>query len=257
MASPLIGPKALTVNPEAQQLHETGLIAELSGDYARAHESFDAARQVIISSPETTVDGIVQLARINRDDGFTYLRTATAEANPSILDQARQAIERSVEATAPLVSGTAFIGNSLPQPQETPKKVRREILAEHGVTVSLLGRLVTVKEVMLGVDTRGDSEVARLARDVEQQPYGLAHDILRLGNNGYYRVINAMVGARQERLNGRFLHTVVWLGRAANGLVWTAIRDPQNLKAAVYTTGNRIRHLRSYKAAVTSALNKP
>ncbi len=256
MSSPLIGAKMLSINSEAQQLHEAGLQAELAGDYGHAHESFDVAQQVLAGVPQT-LDTIVQTARIVRDDGFTYVRTALTESNPSILDQAQATISRSVEATAPLVSGTAFVGTSLSQPHETPKKARREFLAEHGATVSLLGRIATIKEVMTGVDTRGNSEVALNARNVEQQPYGLAHDILRRGNNGYYRVSNAMVGARQERLNGRLTHMGVWLGRAATGLAWTVAHDPTNLKAAVRTVGSRVRHLRSYQAAIESVTTKP
>lgn len=256
MSSPLVGNKVLTVNPEAQQLHDIGLRAELSGSYDQAHESFDAAQQLLAGLPQT-LDTVVQSARITRDDGFTYVRTAIAESNPSILDQAQATISRSVEATAPLVSGTVFLGTEASATSDTPKKARREFLAEHGATVSLLGRIATVKEVMLGVDTRGDTETARQARNIEQQPYGLAHDILRRGNNGYYRVSNAMVGARQERLNGRLPNMAVWLGRAATGLAWTAFRDPTNLKAAVRTVGSRVRHLRSYQAAVESVTAKP
>jgi len=61
-----------------------------------------------------------------------------------------------------------FIGTQLAQPHETPTKAHREFLAEHGATVSLLGRIATVKEVPQNVNTRGDSEAARNARNVEQ-----------------------------------------------------------------------------------------
>lgn len=246
----------LTTNPEAQQLHEAGLQAELSGNYAQAHQSFSSAHEVLTGLPQT-LDTAVQASRIARDDGFTYVRSALAENNPSALDQAHEAIRASAEATAPLVSGLSYLDTQLGQPHETPKQARREFLAEHGATVSLLGRIATVKEVMLGVDTRGDSETAHSARNVEQQPYGLAHDILRRGNNGYYRVSNAMVGARQERLNGRLPHAAVWLGRAVSGLAWTATFDRKNLKAAVLTVGSRTPHLRSYQAAIASVKAKP
>jgi hypothetical protein len=251
MSSPLISAKALSTNPEAQQLHEAGLEAELGGYYTQAHEQFDAARQVLAELPQT-LDSIVQSARITRDSGFTYVRTAIYENKPFVLERARITIKRSVERTAPLISETEQI-----QPNSISKDAKREFLAEHGATVSLLGRIATVKEVMLGNDTRDDSEAARYARDVEQEPYGLAHDILRHGNNGYYRVSNAMVGARQERINGRLPQMSVWLGRAATGLAWTALYDSSNLKAAVRTIGNRTRHLRSYRAAIASVTAQP
>ena len=254
MSSPLIGAKVLIPNSEAQQFHESGLRAELAGNYGQAHESFDTAHAVLSGVPQT-LDTVVQAARITRDAGFTYVREAISEHSPSILDQAHRIIQSSVESTAPLVSGVAFIGTS--QPEANPQKAQKEFLAEHGATVSLLGRIATVKEVIVGIDTRGNSKEAQNARNVEQQPYSLAHDILRRGNNGYYRVSNAMVGARQERLNGRLPQMVRWLGRATTGLAWTALRDPSNLKPAVRTIGNRSRHLRSYQAAINSVTTHP
>jgi len=256
MSSPLIGNKILTVNPEAQTFHEAGLRSELNGNYAQAHASFDTAQLILAGLPQS-LDVVVQSARITRDDGFTHVRNALTESNPSMLDQAQATISHSVETTAPLVSGTLFLHTEASSSITTPKNARREFLAEHGATVSLLGRIATVKEVMLGIDTRGDTETARHARNIEQQPYGLAHDILRKGNNGYYRVSNAMLGARQERLNGRLPDMVVWLGRATTGLAWTALRDPSNLKNSVRTFGSRISHLRSYQAAVKSVTTKP
>lgn len=254
MSNPLISEKALTTNPEARRLHETGLKAELMGDYNEAHESFEAAQQIIAGLPQT-IDTAVQSARIGRDAGFTYVRAAIANNDSSILELAQGAIKTSLEATAPLASGAAFIGNA--QPEANSRIFHREFLAEHGATVSLLGRIATVREVMLGVDTRGNSEAAREARNGEQQPYSLAHDLLVMGNNGYYRVSNAMVAARQERINGRLPQVARWLGRAASGLAWTALRDPSNLKSAVRTSGNRARHLRSYRAAVNSVTTYP
>ena len=251
MSSPLIGAKVLVTNPEAQRLHEAGLQAELNGDYAQAHDAFNDAQQ-ILAGVSPTLDTIVQSAHINRDNGFTYVRAAIADSNPTIFDQALATISHSVEATAPLVSNIDLL-----QSHVSPKKTRTELLAEHGATVSLLGRAATVKEVMLGIDTRGDDEAAHNARDVYQQPYSQAHDILRSGNNGYYLVSNAMVAARQELLNSRLLQMSVWLGRAATGVVWTALQDPTNLRAAVRTVGSRVRHLRSYQAAIASVTTNP
>lgn len=256
MSSPLVGNRALTVDPDAQRLHTAGLEAELHGGYGEAHESFGAAQQILANLPRT-LDTVVQSAHITRDDGFTYVRAAIAESDFSILDQAQHTVGRSLEATAPFVSGTAFLDAGIGVASDRPKKARREILAQHGATLSLLGRVATVREVMLGTDARRDDETAHRAGGTEQQPYGLAHDILRRGNNGYYRVSNAMLGARQERLNGNLSHMTVWLGRAATGLAWTAVRNPSNLKAAVRTAGSRARHLRSYRAAVNSVMASP
>lgn len=252
--NPLIGGKVLTVHPEANQLHEAGLRAELRGNYAEAHASLGAASQILADMP-ATVDTVVQSARITRDDGFTDVRVAIAENDPELLHQARRSLMRSVETTAPLVGGTQFLGTE--QAQGTPKRARREVFAEHGATLSLLGRVATVEQVMIGADTRSGGDAATVARTIGQQPYGLAHDLLRIGNNGYYRVSNAMVAARQERLNGRSLHAARWLGRAAAGLAWTAARDRGNFKAAARTAAGRLRHLRSYATAAASVQAKP
>lgn len=254
--SALISGKVLTVHPEANVLHEKGLDAELNGEYISAHTSFAEASQLLAGLP-ATVDSVVQAARITRDDGFTDVRAAIAGNGLDLLRQAQLTITRSAESTGPLVSGVEILGTEQLQPHATPKAARREVFAEHGATISLLGRVATVRQVMFGVDTRGESETARHARNIEQQPYGQAHDLLRLGNNGYYRVSNAMVAARQERLNGRLRHAGVWLGRAAVGLAWTALRDRDNFEAAVRTFGGRLRHLRSYRAAAASVLRKP
>lgn len=256
MPSPIIPAKALSVNPEAHAFHDNGLQAELAGDFPAAHHSFDQARMIAMALPRT-VDSVVQHARIVRDDGFTDVRAALATENPGLLKVAERTLKRSVDITAPLVSGSTFLGLEREQPHDTPKLARREAFAEHGASVSLLGRLATVKAVMANLDTRGDTVAATHARRVDQQPYGLAHDILKAGNNGYYLVSNAMVGARQERLNGRLPHMAKWLGRAAHGLVWTALRDSENTKAALKTAAGRLMPLYSYAAARKSVVTKP
>ena len=253
----LIGARALVENPEAMLLHTEGLDAEMNGDFASVHESFTVAQAILATLPET-MDTITQSARIVRDNGFTYVREAIHKSDTSLLRAASLCINDSIEATAPIVSGTIFAWPEAPSSvTNTAKRGRREVITEHGATVSLLGRLSTVKSVMLGIDTRTDEPSAVQARSIDQQGYALAHDLLRRGNNGYYRVSNAMMGARQERLNGRLPHAFVWLGRAASGVAWTAVRDPRNFKSTILTVGNRLRDIRSYKAAHDSVLVRP
>jgi len=252
MSRPLVASKSLNVNPEAQQLHEAGLKAELSGSYPEAHDFFDRAQQILENSPKT-LEIVVQSGRIERDDGFTYLRSAIGESNTALLDRSQSIVGRAAENIGWLATN-ATTGN---EENSVSQTARKEVLAEYGATLSLLGRIATVKEVMLGLDNRKESEAATHTRNEGQQAYNLAHNILRTGNNGYYRVSNAMVAARQERLNGRAPKVAMWLGRAVTSIAWTAFQDPSNLKASVMTVGSRIRHLRSYPAAVKSVIEKP
>ncbi len=252
----------LARNPEAQRLHDEGLQAELSGNFALAHSSFYEALNLLDDDP-ATFDVAVQTARVMRDNGFTYVRASIAANDPEKLDQARTTLERSGDLTEELVGGVRVLDFELAPPHGTPKQARHEARAEHGATIGLLGRLATVREVMLGIDTRVnivDEAKAKLAKELrlgEQQHYGNAHDHLVMGNNGYYRVSNAMSAARQERLNGRLPQMAVWLGRATRSLAWTAVHDRSHLAGAVKTYVGRMPYLRSYEAARQSVLVKP
>lgn len=235
------------INPEAQQLHEIGLRAELSGDYSQAHESFDAAQHVLEELPES-VDTQIQTARILRDKGFTLVRSSIQVPDIVELDKADDVIEEA--------SGKTFLqilkaGNTSPGP-EPPLRLNRlqwrELLAEHGATISLLGRIATVKEVTFG--QRDDN-------NPPETTYETAHDFLKKGNNGYYRVSNTMVAARQERIKGNMPNMFKWLGRAGVSLAWTAAFDRENVKPAIRTFGSRLLHLRSHLKAVHSVAGKP
>lgn len=254
MSSPLVRNKVLSVNPEAQQYHEVGLMAELSGSYTQAHDLFDNALLVLANGPQT-LETVVQSARIERDDGFTYVRAAIGESKPSLLDRAESSVSFAAENVGWLVIGIE--SNGADAPLDISEAAGKEVLAEYGATVSLLGRIATVKEVMLGGDARSESEVSAHHSNEEQPHYYMAHNILRRGNNGYYRVSNAMVAARQERLNRRPPKVAMWLGRAVTGLAWTALKDPSNLRASVMTVANRARHLRNYHVAVKSVTAQP
>lgn len=245
----------LYVDPKSQAYHASGLEASVRGDYETAHNFLNLASDVL-KQDCPSVDASVQRARIMRDSGFTCIREAIDAQDEVLLENAQHTLLASRDITAPLVSGVApeviLAGSAA-----TPKSDRREIFAEHGATIGLLGRLATVSAVTAGVDTRGSGKEAVKNREEDQAPYGLAHDLLRIGNNGYYRVSNAMVGARQERLNGRLPNMLVWLGRAAYGLAWTAANDRQNLRAAARTAAGRMPHLTSYQKARTSVIVKP
>ena len=236
-----------TTIPEAQQMHQDGLQAELSGDYGRAHAAFEVAQMYLEDLPQT-VDIGVQSARIARDDGFTYVRSAIQKPDVQDLDRADDTLEEA--------GGKTFVwilraGNTSPGPEKPVRLNReqwRELLAEHGATVSLMGRLATVREVMTGEKDEYNPP---------SETYETAHSHLVQGSNGYYRVSNAMVAARHERINRNYSPLAKWLGRAATGVAWTALFDTSNLAAARRTFGSRLGHLRSREAAIQSVTRKP
>lgn len=247
MPHPVVDTHAFQEHGGALGLHVLGLEAELHGDYPEAHAYFDRAL-VMLDRVPPTVDVAVQSARIQRDDGFTYARSAIKTHDPSELDRAEQVIEQSSGKTLLQVIKA---GNTSPGPEpplRLSRKQSRELRSEHGSTMSLMGRLATIREVVFG------------ERDEDNPPeetFDAAHDWLRQGSNGYYRVSNAMAAARQERINKHPGQMRRWLARAAMGIAWSATFDQTNLKDAARTFGSRLRHVRSYQAAVESVSVKP
>lgn len=231
---------------EAQHLHEQGKNAAIQQqDFIQAHEAFTHALELL--EPESTTDQLVQAARITRDDGFTYLRAAISEHSPTQLNDADARLTSAATMTAPLVSGLQPMKLELSQPHTSPKLARREIWAEHGESVALLGRLATARTAIEATE----------AKLHQQQAYGTAYDLLRIGNNGYYKVSNDMNAARQERINGRLPHTIIWLGRAAKDLAWTSLFDRHNLSDSVLTSGSLLPQLITTKSAKASVRLKP
>jgi len=229
-------------------LHEDGLEAARLENYHLAHLKFDDVRKYAIKYRLVSTDEHVQYGRVMRDDGLTYMKEALASQTPFLLYLAARRLQDSLAATGSSVSGEIEMKFANAGPHETPKRPRRELLAEHGMTLSTLGRVGTVALVVkyeppepIGTTTN----------------YGLAHDILKIGGNGYYRTSNAMDAARQERISRRHPHTMVWIGRAAYGLAWTAVRDRRNFIAATTMFGSRARSLRSLAATRESVLAQP
>lgn len=255
-SSPLIEGDILLKDHRAQQMHQAGLSAELHGQYEAALVMLESAEERLLGMPQT-VDVTVQRAQVVRDRGFTFVREAIGHQTVSGLQEAQDTIAASASLTAPLVSGAQRWHDEPQHPVSVRKRIRREILAEHGATISLLGRVATVETVMYDEAGRSRIQTDQSSHQAIRHTYGLAHRLLRQGNNGYYRVSNTMVAARQERLNGNLPYVALWLGRAAVGLVWTAGRNRHNFMPAVRTAGNRVRHLRSHAAARSSVLEKP
>lgn len=246
MSNPVINTEALHVDAEAAEWHDIGVEAALAGDFKLADEAFTTSLSHIEDEP-TSYDAKVQVARIGRDVGFTGVRKAIERNDVRLL--ARSGVQIS-HYSGPFIEAFTQGQNCL------TKKARRESLAEYGATVSLLGRTATVTQVMRE-NTGAVSVKIRQAANSGKEQYAQAHNLLRQGDNGYYRVSNALTAARHERMNGRILKAAGWVGRATVGLAWTAANDRQNFGAAVRTAGNRARHLLTRGTARRSVKKAP
>ncbi|HVX47946.1 MAG TPA: hypothetical protein VHA05_01170 [Candidatus Saccharimonadales bacterium] len=261
MGNPVIGSHFLVEDSEARHYHSAGLAIALDpeSDFEEAIQNFEVA-DAILSTADPTIDSRVQLARVRRDEGFTMVRRGLVLKDQELMVIARSALVSSAELTLEAAGYTgelAYDPAGVPSAHGTRKHAHREIFAEHGATLGLLGRLTTAEAVLLDSTTSGDSEEAKQARLNDQAYYGAAHDFLRVGNNGYYLVSNAMCGARQEVLNGQRMGSNMWLLRAGRGLVWTVAHDRRNMHQALLTAGSRTRHLTSHDAARDSVFTKP
>lgn len=244
----------LRTDSEAQRWHDKGLDEVSKGMYTEAHKSFAGARSTLETAVKTRKHGLlsldeisVQMAHIVRDDGFTYVREAAVASDHELLKQGYDQLDESLDITHILVGG---MRTTLETSPESLTAKQREILAEHGATLSFMGRIATVDTLMS--QAQGEEPI-----DDIWDYYQNADSFLHYGNNGYYRVSNSMVAARHERLNDNGGGVERWLGRAAKGLLWTGLHDQGNLKAATLTAGSRARHLRSHQAAEASVFAKP
>lgn len=238
MRDPVIESSLLAINDETSKLHNHGLKASLRGDFTSAQNAFADAREALVST-KPTIDMQVQLSRIVRDEGYTFARKAVSEGDISLLETAES---RVVESLSLMNAGNLNKLEFL-DPGD-PEQKAREINAEQAATLSALGRVATARTALNG-------------SLVETDAYLESHKYAVLGSNGYYRVSNSVNAARHERIYGQPVKVARWLGRAASGLMWTAVKDRKNLRRAVLTTGDRVLHLQSKKSAIRSVLNRP
>lgn len=255
--------RMLGINHFADKYHQAGLEAELSKDFVGAYANFDNASRVLNDKSKTdrTIDTQVQLARIERDHGFTFVREALHTSNEigkyetrfvfgsnssndfiyPYLENAREHLYASKGSTDSMIK--ELKGD---QPNPRLLEARADIFAEHGATLGLLGRLATAEQTML---------IAKADTDCPE--YSKAHLFLTQGNNGYYLVSNAMNAARHQRINGNTSESFSWLVKADKGILWTAKHDRSNLKAATLTAGSRTLDLLTRSKAIESVYTKP
>jgi hypothetical protein len=245
-------PKYLVRNSGAADFEQAGLNASLAGDQTTAHQAYAEALEHI--PRDDTADRAAQRGSVLRNDGFAYTRAAVETDNPETavanFDRANHRLYKALGETAMFVSGERLPNYKQEGPHATWKQQRRELFSEHAATLGLLARTATAEEVVLqGTDMT----------EQERAKYGHAHDFARLGTNGYFRVSNAMNGARNERIQGssRIPHTAVWLARAAFGIVWSIKNDRGNLESAAKTFVRRLPDVSTPTAARQSVLTHP
>ncbi len=249
MASPLIDSNIFEVNNEANELHEIGLKQELSQDFQSADLSFDQALNILSSTTESELpepDRKVQTGRILRDKGFNFIRFGIEEHNLGLFSDGYDDLNKS-DSKLHSASGSLLMYSGILARDEI-RDFEQSISAERGATISLMARAVTAREVIFEV-RNGKNEAERL--------YRKAHHNLTYGDNGYYRVSNAMVAARHEKINRQNTKMIQWLSKAVVGLGFTIFRDKKNLKPAVYTFGARLLDLSSKSKAENSLKAKP
>src|SRR5260370_34575331 len=103
----------LPVHETAAAFHTEGLrLATKVGDFAGAHAHFAAGLEILEPEDHSRADVVVQEARIIRDDGYTYVRSAVAARDPTAFVDAEEQLARSADMTLPLIGGIrpSFIG---------------------------------------------------------------------------------------------------------------------------------------------------
>lgn len=237
---------AFEVNDSARRQHEQGLRSEREGEFAKAHTAFESAQAILADLPDSP-DVVIQRARIQRDDGFTFVRSAIARREVDDLGAGEKQLDESIAKTLLMIirSKNTYPGKELPL--KLGRGQWRELLSEHGATVGLAARLATVKEVIF--DQPHSSPPSEV--------YSAASSILLKGGNGYYMVSNAMSAARQARIDSRVVEMSEWIGIASISVALSPLLDINNAAAASRTFASRLSYLKTKNVAIESVSKKP
>lgn len=127
-----------------------------------------------------------------------------------------------------------------------------ELFAEHGAILSLQARIGTTEQT---IKKQHNEPIDHEAVQRATHRYGYAHIFLHNGNNGDYRVGNAMNAARHARLFGGLVSP--WLARAESGLAWTAVHDRENFRDALLAHRSLTKIMSTRRAVKESVLQSP
>lgn len=254
--------------PDAREFHEEALRAKGAGEFDRAHQLLGEALYSLEDEPETG-DRLIQEARLTRDAGFTFTQeaavgralVATYSAN-EMLEEALGLTQRVIDSLGANVASPDYVDFKVSRyagRSVVAEIVRRKAFGEHGATQTLLGRTTTVNEILSGTDPRGHGSKAKFERNFYQRHYGEAHRSLLVGDNGYYRVVNAVSAMRQVRVNGALQSPYLgpWMARTSAALGYTMQHDRGNLKAATRHLGHLPEVFVPRPQVVEAVLNRP
>lgn len=228
------------INEAARSLHQQGLDTAKQ-DPEAAREIYENAIQrlrtplhnKLIDWPST----IFQWSRIRRDIAFTFVREAIDKTEPGLLEPAYEEARQSHITTSNLLDKGR---------QEYSPEAWRMLLAEHGATEGVRGRIVTVAGVM---------GYSRLPNTFDY--YTSAHGYLFNGSNPYYLGSNAINAARHERIDGHEAKTGLWVCRSVAAVVRARRTSERMYEDTKNTVGVRLGSLASKSAARQSVLERP
>lgn len=226
------------------------IMAGFESSYAHAFElaknkEYTEAIAKYNEALEAVPTGSIDDARIRRDLGFTYALQSLDTLKHKDTSHGIAPGSLFGDAQAMLASSLAITENLLAPPCYDIQ----HFYAEHGATLSLMGRLATIASLNIpNTDTKDALPV---------NYYYNAHDFLKVGDNMYYFVSNALVAARSDRIRGNLTASLGWVGKAVIGLARSVLEDRANAKASFRTFVRRVPSIRTKNAALRSVRTQP
>lgn len=243
---------AFEVNAQAARLREIGLASSLSGEFDKALGYFGEAQEILreLANPEfhesrdVLLGATVQSAAIRRDTGSVFIRRAISTSDPEDLDIATTNLTVSLDSTEKLLSKYHKTASATVTPRF--KRRRETLSAQHGFTISMMGRVATVRETIFGLTSDEDPI----------DHYSLADSYLNKGNNTNLAITNAMVAARQERIRGEHSGMLVWLTQATFRTAKDTVKKPHtNVGHSAFR--DWLPTLKNREVAIASVKTKP
>lgn len=227
----------MDIDANADRLHRQGKIAESNDAPEIARVIYGGALALLGNQVED--DAVAtQRADILRAYALTYIHEARSINIPplraTLLENASQRLVQALDSIDPVVEDDlrSRLNPDLEVAAPLSNEDRAHVYAVRGAALGVLACARTfamVSHEALNPDAAGAA--AALYRE--------AHNDLRQGDNGLYRVKNAIAAARHQALFGNSLGRAIWLGRATHGILWTRRNDPSHYQVARQAFGHR------------------
>lgn len=234
------------IDPHVESVHQRVVALSKEGEFESARDqASETMREIETSySQHDSQSRDLHLARLERDIAFISVRQA-AKTGSGDLKWSREYLKSSRVRTDLLLL-------ELHADADTTKESWRLVNAEHGATVSILGRMTVVRALV------GQPEISNYELYKARAIFDKADSHLQEGNNRYYRTSNLLHSARNEVLLGDREKSLRQYLKAGRLVVSAAVVDPDNLRASALTFGNYSRYiLASSETARQSVLAKP